>query len=192
MYAAIRHSKAKSGKAEELAKSLYQEVYADSVTMQYKMMVRQTKEAQLSYFKKYVRDSSLVNLSDSFYPSFFWSYSITSAQIFEPNDGMINQLRNSGTLRYFKGIALQNAISRIDETILNLRGRNTDEKMFVESFTRPFLLKYYDFDWEDEYKAHGKKLNMEARLKIRFRPAKEDGRPTDRVAMVRISFQMAY
>src|ERR1700739_217421 len=96
----IRENISESGKAEELAKSLYQEVYADSVTMQYKMSVRHTKEGQLSYFKKYVRDSSLVHLSDQFYPGFFWSYSITSAYIFEPNDGMINQLRNSGTLRY--------------------------------------------------------------------------------------------
>jgi hypothetical protein len=166
----IRENISESGKAKELAKSLYQEVYADSVTMQYKMMVRHTKEAQLSYFKKYVRDSSLVSLSDSFYPSFFWSYSITSAYMFEPNDGIINQLRNSGTLRYFKNIELQNAISRIDETILNIRSRNAEEKMFVESFARPFLLKYYDFDWEDEYKEHGKKLNMEARLKIHFHP----------------------
>ena len=90
--------------------------------------------------------------------------------MFEPNDGIINQLRNSGTLRYFKNIELQNAISQIDETILNVRNRNSEEKTFVESFTRPFLLKYYDFDWEDEYKEHGKKINMEGRLKIRFHP----------------------
>ncbi len=32
----------------------------------------------------------------------------------------------------------------------------------------------------------------DAAAKIRFRPAKEDGRAVDTVAMVRISFQMAY
>jgi hypothetical protein len=167
----IRENISENGNAHELAKSLYQEVYADSVTMQYKIKVRQIKEAQTAYFKKYVRDSSMVHLSDKFYPSFFWAYSITSAQVFEPNDGIINQLRNSGALRYFKSIELQNAISQIDEAILNIRNRNTDEKTFVESFTRPFLLKYYDFDWEDEYKEHGKRLNMIVRLKTNFHPA---------------------
>jgi TonB family protein len=33
---------------------------------------------------------------------------------------------------------------------------------------------------------------MDAAAKIRFRPAREDGRAVDTVAMVRISFQIAY
>jgi TonB family protein len=33
---------------------------------------------------------------------------------------------------------------------------------------------------------------IDAAAKIRFRPAAEDGHPIDTVAMVRISFQMAY
>ena len=156
----IRENISESGKAKELAKNLYQEVYADSVNMQHKIDLRLIKETQISYFKRYVRDSSLVHLSDKFYPSFLWAFSITSSYIFDPNDGIINQLRNSGTLRYFKGIELQNSISNINVAILNLRSRNTQENAFVESFTRPFLLKYYDFDWEDEYKLNGKRIDM--------------------------------
>lgn len=166
----IREGISESGKAEELANSLYQEVYADSLIMQHKMKVRLIKEQQIVYFKNYVKDSSLVQLSDRFYPSFFWSFSVNSAYLFDPNDGVLNQLRNSGMLRYFKSIELQNSISKMNEAILNVRNRNTEEKAFVESFARPFLLKFYDFDWEDEYKEHGKRLNMEMRLQTVFHP----------------------
>src|SRR5205807_1340011 len=89
-----------------------------------------------------------------------------------PNDGVLNLLRNSGTLRYFKSIEVQNSISQINEAILNVRNRNNEEKAFTESFVRPFLLKFYDFDWEDEYKEHGKRLDMVARLKTNFHPQK--------------------
>src|SRR5579862_3140704 len=64
----IRENISESGKAKELAKSLYQEVYADSVTMQSKIKMRIEKDKQLEYFRRYVADSSLTHLSDKFYP----------------------------------------------------------------------------------------------------------------------------
>jgi len=152
----MRENISESSQAKELAKSLYKEVYADSINMQYRLRLRDQKEQQADYFRKYVKDSSLVNLSDKFYASFFWTFAVSSVIQFTPNDGILTQLHNSGSLRYFKSIALQNSISSMNVVILNLRNRNAEEDAFMLSFCRPFMQKYYDFGWEDELMAHGK------------------------------------
>jgi hypothetical protein len=167
----IRENISENGKAKELAKSLYQEVYADSVIMQDKLKLRTEKEHQIEYFRKYVRDSSLTHLSDKFYPSFMWSFIITASIDFDPNDGILNQLRNSGTLRYFKSIKVQNAISRINTAIFNVRSRNTQEYAFTEQYVRPFMLKHYDFEWEDDYTHNGKLSIMQSLQQTNFHAA---------------------
>ena len=83
--------------------------------------------------------------------------------MFEPNDGILNQLRNSGTLRYFKGIGLQNSISRFNVAILNVRNRNNQEYAFIDEFVRPFTMKHFDFKWYDAFTQHGK-LNITQQL----------------------------
>ena len=158
----IRENISESGKAGELAESLYKEAYADSVTMHNRIMLRQEKDRRIEYFRRYVRDSSLTTLPDKFYPSFTWSFILTSTIIFDPNDGMLTQLRNSGALRYFKNIELQNALSRMNDAILNVRNRNGQEYAFVSEFTRPFILKYYDFNWQDEFTQNGKLSILQA------------------------------
>ena len=158
----MRENITESSHAKELAQNLYQEVYADSVNMQYRLSLRQEKEDHINYFRKYVKDSSLVNLSSRFYPSFFWTFAVTSIIQFNPNDGILNQLRNSGSLRYFKSVALQNSISKLNVVVLNLRNRNSQEDAFVEGFSRPFMQKYYDFDWEDELTEFGKISGIDA------------------------------
>ncbi len=85
-----------------LAKNLYKEIYTDSIAIQQKLAIRNKKEEECIYFISYVKDSSLTDLSSRFYPAYTWAF-IQSAQLFfEPNDGILNQLRNSGELRYFK------------------------------------------------------------------------------------------
>src|ERR1700690_1950623 len=70
----IRESISENKIAKDMAENLYQEVYADSVVLQQKIMFRKDKEQQLLYFVSYVKDSSLTNLATQFYPSFFWSF----------------------------------------------------------------------------------------------------------------------
>ncbi len=161
----MRENTDERSRAKELAISLYKEVYADSVNMQYRLSLRSKKESEMYYFRKYVKDSSLVSLSPRFYPSFFWTFAVSSAIQFTPNDGILTQLRNSGSLRYFKSIGLQNSISRMNVVILNLRNRNSQEDAFIEGFLRPFMQKYYDFDWEDELTQYGKISGLQAIMK---------------------------
>ena len=158
----MRENISERSKARELAESLYHEVYTDSISMQSKITMRLQKEEQMLYFRKYVLDSSLSELSEQFYPSFAWTAVITTSIIFEPNDGILNQLRNSGSLRYFKSTYLQDCISRISVAIVNARDRNAQEYRFIEEFVRPFVLKYYDFRWMDDYTQNGKLSILQA------------------------------
>jgi hypothetical protein len=164
----IRETVSENSKAKELAESLYKEVYADSIIMQNKIKLRFEKEDQMEYFRIYVLDSSLTDLSENFYPSFEWSYILTTSIIFEPNDGILNQLRNSGALRYFKSIQLQNDISHLSVAILNIRDRDNQESRFVDQFARPFTLKHFDFRWQDGFTQRGKLSFLEALAQTNF------------------------
>src|SRR5215204_582798 len=61
-------------RAYQLAKNLYKEIYADSLTIQQKIAIRNTKESECAYFINYVKDSSLTSLSPRFYPAFSWAF----------------------------------------------------------------------------------------------------------------------
>jgi hypothetical protein len=63
---------------------------------------RTVKENQCAYFIDYVKDSNLVTLSSRFFPAFTTALIQIQYIMFEPNDGILNQLRNSGELRYLK------------------------------------------------------------------------------------------
>jgi hypothetical protein len=152
----VRESISESNKAREYAENLYQEVYQDSITMQSKLKTRLEKEDQAEYFRKYVRDSNLTELNDRFYKSFAWTFLVTSSIIFEPEDGVLNELKSSGAQRVFKNAALQKSISDITVTIAKLRNRNAQEYSFVEDYTRPFMLQFFDFAWQDALTQNGK------------------------------------
>ena len=167
----MRENITESSHAKELAKSLYQEVFADSVAMQAKLKIRLEKEQQMEYYMRYVSDSSLTNLSDKFYPASAWSFIITTTNLFEPNDGVMSQSRNSGSMRYIKSINVQNCMSRLNVIISNLRERNNQELNFVNVYTRPLMLRHFDFKWEAEYTQHGKLPAIDALAQTHFHPS---------------------
>ncbi len=142
-------------RAKELAKNLYKEVFADSIAVQQRMNVRKQKEEKCTYFINYLKDSNLTKLSPEFYPAYTWALLQVAQLFFEPNDGILNQLRNSGELRYFKSSELQSRIGELSVQIANVRSRNDREYSFLETYIRPFSLKHYDFDWYEEFTNHG-------------------------------------
>jgi len=158
----IRENISENHKAKELAESLYQEVYADSVDIQKKMEVRIRKEKELDYFIDFVRDSSFTNVSDRFYRCFTWSTLIVSTTLFEPADGMLNQLRNSGSLRYFKNNEIQAEIGQLSVSIARIRTRLEVESSFGQDYIRPLNMKFYDFQWNEEITQHGSLTIAEA------------------------------
>jgi hypothetical protein len=143
----VRENISENSQAKDLAKSLYKELYSDSIAIQQKLEGRLEKEDYIKYFVQYVRDSDLVNLSPNFYPAFTSTFISTLTIIFQPKDGILDQLTNSGALRYFKSNKLQEEIGNISVDIVNLREGNKEEETFRDSKMRTFLIAHYDYKW---------------------------------------------
>ncbi len=141
----IREKISENRQAEELARSLYQEAYTDSINVQKTIALRSTKELSLIFVRKSIEDSNMNNPPKRFYSAFTWGFFMTTAVTFEPSDGVLNQLRNSGTLRYFRNMEVQNKIGELSVDIAKLRERQQQEYNFASTYLRPFVLKHFDF-----------------------------------------------
>ena len=137
------------------ARNLYKELYTDSILMAQTIANRNLKEKECRYFIDYVKDSNLDNPSPRFFPSFITALIQIQYIIFEPNDGILNQLRNSGELRYFKDEELQSEIGKLSVKIAHLRTRTDREYSYVETYCRPFILKHLDFEWYERLTKNG-------------------------------------
>lgn len=76
--------------------------------------------------------------------------------MFEPDDAILNQLINSGALRCFKSIKLQKSIGRLNVAISNIKKRNDQEFSYAETYTCPFAMHHFDFNWQDDFTQNGK------------------------------------
>jgi hypothetical protein len=152
----IREHQVEHSRAKELAKSLYYELQSDSTRVKEVIGFRTARDSSLTYLKRYFHDSSLTNPSKKFYAEFLNGvYGILSS-VFEPKDAMLNQLRNSGSLRYFKNMDLQKSLADISLAINNIRQRNSREMGYFNDYNVPFLIDHLDTQWLDEVTDNGK------------------------------------
>jgi len=135
---------------KEYAKALYDELYADSIVFSQKIELRLNKEKDCDYLLSYIKDSSLTNLPKEFYPAFTTVFYLFTTYTFEPKDGVLSQLKGSGSLRYFKNPSMQKLFGEISVYINNVRDRNDQEYQYFSSPIKLFILKHYDFNWLNE------------------------------------------
>jgi len=135
---------------KQYARELYDEFFADSIVVAGKISARLEKEKDMDYLSSYIRDSSLTMLPKEFYPAYTTVMYLITSYFFEPKDGVLNQLKSSGSLRYFKNTMLQKLFGDISVCINNVRYRNDQEYQFFASPLKPFILKHYDFNWMNE------------------------------------------
>ena len=135
---------------KELAVSFYNELKGDSLSMQIAIGNRRRKDAAFNYLKKYFSDSSINLCSKAFSINFFYTFATYSPSIFEPNDAILNQLKNSGSLRYFKDQELQELTGKISVAISDLKNRNEMEWTYVHEIINPFYLRHNDQNWTDK------------------------------------------
>ena len=135
---------------KEYARALYDELYADSIVFANKIKGRLGKEKDCDYLIRYIRDSSLTNLPKDFYPAYTVVMYLITSYTFEPKDGVLNQLKGSGSLRYFKSSYLQKLFGELSVYINNVRDRNDQEYQFFANPIKQFDLKHYDFNWMNE------------------------------------------
>ena len=135
---------------KQYAKELYAEFFADSVSVADKIKLRLEKEKDMDYVSSYFRDSSLTSLPREFYPAYTTVMYLANTYSFEPKDGILSQLKSSGSLRYFNNTTLQKLFGDIGVCINNVRYRNDQEYQYFANPIKPFILKHYDFNWLNE------------------------------------------
>jgi len=146
----IRENSVERGREKEYARSLYDELYADSIAISNKITARLSKEKDCDYLYGYIKDSSLTNLPKEFYPAYTTVFYLFNTYIFEPKDGVLSQLKSSGSLRYFKNAQLQKLFGDVSVAINNVRNRNDQEYQFFANPVKPFILKHFDFNWVND------------------------------------------
>ncbi len=145
----IREHNVEKERAEQLAISFYDELKGDSATFHTVLKNRIRKDIALDYLKKYFRDSSLIHCSKMFAVNFFYGFATYSPSVFEPRDAILEQLKNSGSLRYFKSVQLQKLTGNLSVTIANIRSRNQIELNFTQQRLLPFVIEHNDQSWSD-------------------------------------------
>ncbi len=146
----IRETNAEHNHEKEYAAELYKELYADSIAFTQKINARLRKETDCDYMYGYIKDSSLTNLPKKFYPAYTTVFYLINSFTFEPKDGVLSQLKSSGSLRYFKDPELQKLFGDISVAINNVRYRNEQEYQFFANPIKPFMLAHYDCKWADD------------------------------------------
>jgi hypothetical protein len=146
----IRENSVEREREKEFAKALYDEFFADSIAVANKLNARLEKEKDCDYLSGYIRDSSLTNLPKEFYPAYTTVMYLINSFTFEPKDGVLSQLKSSGSLRYFKNTTLQKLFGDISVCINNVRYRNEQEYQFFTNPIKPFILQHFDFGWVNE------------------------------------------
>jgi hypothetical protein len=146
----VRENSVEREREKEYARSLYDEFYADSIAIANKVSARRSKERDCDYLNSYIKDSSLADLPKEFYPAYTTVFYLINSYTFEPKDGVLSQLKSSGSLRYFKNPELQKLFGDISVAINNVRYRNEQEYQFFANPVKPFILKHYDFTWINE------------------------------------------
>ena len=70
---------------------------------------------------------------------------------FEPKTANLDQIINSGSLRYFKKNGLTDSISKYKASLTNLLNREDREKTYYYAYLQPFVLENLDLQSMDPY-----------------------------------------
>jgi hypothetical protein len=143
----FREHKVETERATELAKSFYEELKSDSATAVIKVTNRIRQENALKYLMKYFKDSSLTNVSKTFAVNFEYGINFRTPSVFEPRTIILEQLKNSGSLRYFKNDEMQKLVGDLTVAIQNIKDRQDLETKTRFEYLNPILLNQHDFDF---------------------------------------------
>ena len=144
--------KIEKDRAKELAKSFYQELKEDSAMAVVKVKNRLKQEESIGYLIRFLKDSSLENVSKEFSLHFLYGIVFRSPTLFEPRVMILEQLKNSGSLRYFKNDELQRLIGDLTVTIRNIYDRQELESRHRMQYLDPLIINHYDYDFDARVK----------------------------------------
>jgi hypothetical protein len=145
-----RDTLSEEARAKELAISFYEELKIDSINVEIKIQNKIKQEKALKYLMEYFKDSTLINVSKTFSINFMYGINFRTPFLFEPRTVILDQLKNSGALRYFKSNELQKLIGELSVAIRALNEREELEtKIRFEYFNR-LTINHYDYDFDSK------------------------------------------
>jgi len=139
--------------AEELAHNFYDELLADSVAIRWYIDARFTKDTALIALKEYVLDSSLEKVSRAFVKNYYTALFLNNR--FEPTDVLLEQLKNSGSLLYFKNKELQRLTGGLSECIARMRQFDAYDADYLQDQIIPFHNEHGDQVFYDKITQDG-------------------------------------
>jgi hypothetical protein len=134
-------------RASELARSLYYELQNDSVNLEKAQKYRLDKENSLIALIAFIRDSNLNNTSSKFCHCMVEGLVSFARSQFDPRDAILDQLKSSGMLRYFKDPLFQKGLTELSFAITAVRIRNERERTYFNQHINPFTQKHVDHNW---------------------------------------------
>ena len=140
--------KIEKDRAKELARSLYEELKNDSVNAAEKFQNRIKLESAMLYLTRYFKDSPFTKLSKEFVINFHKGVLFRSPYLFEPRTAVLEQLKNSGSMRYFKSNELQKLIGDVSVAIYNINDRQALETRIRDQYINPFIATHYNYDFD--------------------------------------------
>jgi hypothetical protein len=143
-----REDFAEKQQAIELAKSFYEELKNDSVSVALKVEGRIRKEKAIEYMVHFFRDSSLTSSSKLLSVNFIWAITARTPIIFTPRTVVLNQLKSSGSLRYFKNKELQRLIGDLSVAIDYIQVRQEYENSIFNSYIEPIMTSHMDYEFQ--------------------------------------------
>lgn len=132
----------------DLAKSFYEELKNDSIAIAAKVEGRLKKELALEYMVNFFRDSSLASGSKALSINFIWAMTARTPIIFTPRTVVLEQLKSSGSLRYFKNEKLQKLIGDLSVAIDYLETRQDYENAIFYTYIEPIMTNHMDYDFQ--------------------------------------------
>ena len=150
--------KIEKDRAKELARSLYDELQQDSLNMSVRVNNRLRQENSIKWLGSYFKDSSVTNVSKTFSLHFLYGIYFRTPSLFEARTVLLDQLKNSGSLRYFKSMKLQKLIGELSVAINLINDRQQLETQVRTEYINPFIVKHYDYDFNERITENGSLL----------------------------------
>jgi hypothetical protein len=127
---------------KQFVQSLYNDIKADTANLD-RIIIARTKKDQAIDSLSYLMN----NDSSKYFTSQIYFYAVSIARTlplrFVPNDGTIQQLKNSGAFRLIRKRTVVDSISKYDVNVRNLLGQGVVEEGLIEHY-RDAATKMFD------------------------------------------------
>lgn len=98
----------------------------------------------------FFRDSSLTTSSKDLAVNFLWATTVRTPVIFTPRTVVLEQLKSSGSIRYFKSNELQKLVGDLSIAIDYIIERQAVEASVYQQYIEPIMINHMDYQFQNK------------------------------------------